>query len=257
MSEAWPGPTEEVLRAELSTTSQALHARGWVANHDGNISARLAPDRLLCTPTATSKGDITAAMLLVLDAAGNKVMGTRRPFSELHLHLAAFRARPDIGVVVHAHPPTATGFAVANTVIDPTIMAEPIVSLGPKIPLVPFAPPKSKDLDRAVERALQDADVLLLGNHGVLAVGGSCEQALLRMELVEHLARITLAAQPLGGPKPLDRSVVAALAKRGRPASSPSFGTTPDVPSATSSTTRSVDRPDVHALVNDAWRRFR
>ena len=113
----WPGPTEEALRADLSQTSQVIHQRGWVANHDGNISARLAPDRLLCTPTATSKGDVTAAMLLVLDGSGAKVMGTRRPFSELHLHLAAFKARPDIGVVLHAHPPTATGFAVAHTAL--------------------------------------------------------------------------------------------------------------------------------------------
>jgi L-fuculose-phosphate aldolase len=150
MSDRWPGPSEEVLRAEISATSQSVHERGWVANHDGNISARLSPDRLLCTPTATSKGDVTAAMLLVLDATGQKVMGTRRPFSELHLHLAAFAARPDIGVVLHAHPPAATAFAVCNKVLDPTIMAEPIVSLGPEVPLVPFSPPKSKELDRAL-----------------------------------------------------------------------------------------------------------
>ena len=257
MSEHWPGPSEEVLRAEVSATSQAMHARGWVANHDGNISARLAPDRLLCTPTATSKGDVTAAMLLVLDAGGQKVMGTRRPFSELHLHLAAFAARPDIGVVLHAHPPAATAFAVSNKVLDPTIMAEPIVSLGPEVPLVPFSPPKSKDLDRALQEALMRADVVLLGSHGVLAVGGSCEQALLRMELVEHLARITLAATQLGGPQPLDRSVVEKLSAGGRPKSSPCFGeprATRGHPTAATSSMGS--RPDVSALVSEALRRL-
>ncbi len=262
MSQAsWPGPSEEVLRAEVSRSSQALHRRGWVANHDGNISARLAPDRLLCTPTATSKGDITAAMLLVLDGKGNKLMGTRRPFSELHLHLAAYKARPDIGVVMHAHPPTATGFAVAYTAIDPTIMAEPVVSLGPTIPMVPFFPPKAEELDAALARALQVADVVLLAGHGVLAVGGDCEQALLRLELVEHLARITSAALPLGGARPLDQTLVAKLAAKGRPKSMPSFGGAPSAQqggasSSPSSRVESSDRPDVETLVQDALRRF-
>ncbi len=258
MSDRWPGPSEEVLRAEISATSQSVHARGWVANHDGNISARLSPDRLLCTPTATSKGDVTAAMLLVLDATGQKVMGTRRPFSELHLHLAAFAARPDIGVVLHAHPPAATAFAVCNKVLDPTIMAEPVVSLGPEVPLVPFFPPKSKELDRALQQALQRADVVLLGSHGVLAVGGSCEQALLRMELVEHLARITLAGAQLGGAQPLERSVFEKLAAGGRPKSSPCFGAQPgktDPPISAPTTTGA--RPDVSALVSEALRRLR
>jgi L-fuculose-phosphate aldolase len=232
-----------------------------VANHDGNISARLAPDRLLCTPTATSKGDITAAMLLVLDGKGSKVMGTRRPFSELHLHLAAYKARPDIGVVMHAHPPTATGFAVAYTEIDPTIMAEPVVSLGPTIPMVPFFPPKAEDLDRALAKALQVADVVLLAGHGVLTVGGDCEQALLRLELVEHLARITSAALPLGGARPLDRALVATLAAKGRPKSVPCFGDAPSTASKTafSSARPAADaghRPDVQTLVSDALRRF-
>lgn len=256
-TEAWPGPSEEQLRADVSQTSQALHRRGWVANHDGNISARLAPDRLLATPTATSKGDITAAMLLVLDAKGQKVMGTRRAFSELHLHLAAFASRPDIGVVIHAHPPTATGFAVAHTVLDPTIMAEPVVSLGPTIPLVPFHPPKSEQLDRALAAALQKADVVLLGSHGVLAVGGNCEQALLRMELVEHLARITVAARSLGGAKKLEPALIEKLSSKGRPKSTPCFGS---APGQGAPPTRHSDqhggRPDVQSLVQDALRRF-
>jgi len=258
MSRAWPGPSEEQLRAELAATSQAVHARGWVANHDGNLSARLAPGRLLCTPTATSKGDVTAAMLLVLDDENTVLSGSRRPFSEMHLHRAAFAARPDIGVVLHAHPPEATAFAVSSTRLDPTIMAEPIVSLGPVIPMVPFARPKDPRLDTALGKALQEADVVLLEHHGVLVVGGSCEQALLRMELVEHLARITLRAKQLGGARPLDRSVVEALSARGRPASVPCFsecGPSPDRPRLVHDADRA--RPDVQGLVKDAWRRFK
>lgn len=257
---SWPGPSEEVLRQELAATSQALHARGWVANHDGNISSRLSPGRWLCTPTATSKADVTPALLLVLDDDGAVVSGTRRPFSELHLHRAAFAARPDIGVVVHAHPPHATGFAVAGVGLGRPFMAEPVVSLGADVPLVPFHPPKAPALDRALAAALASSDVVLLQNHGVLTVGGSCEQALLRMELVEHLAQICLVARQLGGPKPLSQDTVRALSKRGRPASVPDFTAVAPRAHTTKtafSTPSSAGRPDVSRLVDDALRRFR
>jgi L-fuculose-phosphate aldolase len=259
MSDAWPGPSEEQLRAELAATSQALHARGWVANHDGNVSARLTPSRLLCTPTATSKGDVTAAMLLILDEAGAVLSGSRRPFSEMHLHRAAYSARPDIGVVLHAHPPAATAFAVTCTRLDPTIMAEPIVSLGAVIPMVPFSRPKAPALDRALAEALAHSDVVLLEQHGVLTVGGSCEQALLRMELVEHIARISLKAMQLGGARTLEQSVVEALSARGRPPSVPCFSqTVPQAkPARPASTVPALSaRPDVQGLIRDAWQRF-
>lgn len=246
----------ERLRVELAETSRALHSRGWVANHDGNLSARLGDGRLLCTPTAVSKGDVRPEWMLVLDAEGTVVEGSRRAFSELHLHKAAFAARPDIGVVLHAHPPTATGFAVAGVDLGPAFMAEPVVSLGASVPTVPFFPPKDGRLDRALARALQDADAVLLANHGVLTVGGSCEQALLRMELVEHIARIKLVATQLGGARPLPRETVAALAKKGRPASSPSFGAPAPAPRAPSGATASGARPNVSQLVGDALKRF-
>jgi L-fuculose-phosphate aldolase len=250
----------EALRVELAETSQAVHARGWVANHDGNLSARLGDGRLLCTPTAVSKGDVRPEWMLVLDAEGAVLEGTRRPFSELHLHRAAFAARPDIGVVLHAHPPTATGFAVAGVELGPPFMAEPVVSLGPELPLVPFFPPKDARLDAALAEALQRADAVLLANHGVLTVGGSCEQALLRMELVEHLARIQLVAHQLGGARPLRQEVVSKLAARGRPPSQPSFGAAdcprPAVRPEWSGSRSSGARPDVSQLVGDALKRF-
>ena len=121
--------------------------------------------------------------------------------------------------MIHAHPPTATGFAVAGVSLDPPFMAEPVVSLGNTIPLVPFFPPKDTRLDSVIEEGFGKADVLLLANHGVLAVGATLEQAFLRIELVEHLAKIALVARQLGGPIPLEPSVVDALSKKGRPSS--------------------------------------
>ncbi|HJN77348.1 MAG TPA: class II aldolase/adducin family protein [Myxococcota bacterium] len=195
--------SEETLRAELVTTARQLHASGWVANHDGNVSARLG-DHFLATPTSMSKGAVSAEMLIVVDGEGELVSGTRKGFSELKLHLAAYRIRPDVHCVIHAHPPTATGFAVAQVELGPPFMAEPVVSLGRRIPLVPFS--MEPDLQE-----LEEADALMLANHGVLTVGPDLETALLRMELVEHLAKIALVARQLGGPVALPEDLVAQL----------------------------------------------
>ena len=261
----------EALRREILATSHALHARGWVANHDGNLSARLddpgEPElRVLSTPTSVSKGDVAAETLVVIDAERRVVEGTRRPPSEVGLHLAAYRARPDIRVVLHAHPPTATGFAVAGVPLPHPFLAEAAVSLGPVLPVVPWSPPGDPQAERDLASALAQADVVILDRHGVLAVGGSFEQALLRLELVEHLARIALVAQQLGGVRPLSSDQVAALCARGRPGSDPARAPAAEAPPAGPSPTASLAspssaltgaRPDVRAVVSDALSRFR
>ncbi|MEC7986687.1 MAG: class II aldolase/adducin family protein [Myxococcota bacterium] len=242
---------EETLRRQIVEYAHRLHRRGWVANHDGNISAILSEDRLLCTPTAVSKGDIRPEMLIVVDPENKVVQGTRRAFSELQLHRAAYRARPEIGCVMHSHAPTATGFAVANQSLGHPFMAEPVVSLGTEIPMVPFYPPKDPALDRAIADGLSKADVLMLANHGVLTVGADLEQAFLRMELVEHLAKIALVAKQLGGAVPLSSDVVAKLSKRQRPSSSrdPSLKATPQ------KSPKSITSPDISKVVEEALRR--
>jgi len=243
--------TEEQLRRDLIRYCNSLHSNGWVANHDGNLSALLPDGNLICTPTAMSKGDITLEMLLVLDDDNKVLQGNRRSFSELHMHRAAYSARPDIGCVIHAHPPTATGFAVANVELGHPFMAEPVVSLGRHIPMVPFFPPKDERLDQAIGNALSKADVILLANHGVLAVGGSFEQAYLRMELVEHLAKIARVAKQLGGVTPLSSDTVDKLSAKGRPASMPNHGKSKGMPNSTAYK-ESKKRPDVNKLVNNA-----
>jgi len=189
------------LRRAVVEASRAMHARGWVANHEGNVSARAGGGRFLCTPTAMSKGAVDADALIVVDAEGRVLAGRHRPFGELGLHLAVYRARPDAGAVVHAHPPHATALAAAGREL-PTFSPEAVVSLGPRVPLVPFALP-GPDAVRALEPFLPEYDVAMLAQHGTLAWGDDVEQALLRTELVENLARIALLAAPLGGPRPL------------------------------------------------------
>jgi L-fuculose-phosphate aldolase len=250
-------PSEEELRKQLIGYCHRVHSAGWVANHDGNLTARLGEDRLLCTPTAMSKADILPEMLIIVNGDNEVIAGKRRAFSELQLHRAAYSARPDIGCVIHAHPPTATGFAVAGIGLSAPFMAEPVVSLGARIPLVPFFPPKDPRLDEAIAEGLQDADVLLLENHGALSVGGSFEQAFLRLELLEHIAKIALVSHQLGGAKALDPDLVRTLAKRGRPLSVPDHSPPGEGPRANGRPTgQSVQRPNVNRLVRDALRRL-
>jgi L-fuculose-phosphate aldolase len=202
---------ERGIRARVAQTAQALHRRGWVANHDGNVSARLGPDRFLVTPTATSKAAVEERALLEVDGRGNRVAGSGRPFGEIGLHLAVYAARPDVAALVHAHPPYATALACSGArLLERPFIAEAVVSLGPSIPTAPFAPPGPAAAE-AVARLARDHDAVLAANHGVFAWGADLEVAYLRLELVEHLARIAALAQTTGGLQYLPDSALPAL----------------------------------------------
>jgi L-fuculose-phosphate aldolase len=204
-------PGERALRDRVCEFAKRLHWRGWVANHDGNVTARIGEGRYLCTPTATSKAAVTAESLLVVDDKGERVSGQAKPFGELGLHLTVYAHRPDGMAVVHAHPPTATGLACAGSrLLETPFLAEAVVSLGPTVPTVPFAPPGALAC-QALVPFVAEHDAVLLANHGVLAWGTDLEQAYLRLELVEHLARIALHAERAGGLKPLPDSALAPL----------------------------------------------
>lgn len=187
------------LELEVVKFAQALSARGWVANHDGNVTVRMEEDLFLATPTAFSKAAVERESLLYVDGRGCKVSGKTRPFSELNLHLYAYRQRPDIAAVIHAHPVHTCAFAVRGEPILSTMIAESVVSLGDEIPLVPYALPKSPESTLVLRDALSRCDVLVMENHGVLSVGPDLETAFLRLELVEHLASIQFKAMQLGG----------------------------------------------------------
>jgi L-fuculose-phosphate aldolase len=199
------------IRKQVIDTARLLHGRGWVANHDGNITVRIGPNRFLATPTATSKGAVHDGNLIEVDAGGKLLGGTARPFGELGLHLAVYERRPDVHAVVHAHPPHATAIAcsAANPIERPFI-AEAVVSIGPVIPKLPFAVPGDEAV-RALAPIIEHVDAVLLTSHGVMAWGADIEQAYLRLELVEHLARIALLAQPLGGVVPLPEAALPRL----------------------------------------------
>lgn len=199
------------VRAELVATSRRLHAMGWVANHDGNVSLRLTGKRFLITPTAYSKVDVDEASLIIVDEGGKVLEGRKKPFSELELHLAAYRARPEVEVVLHAHPPYATAMGLVGAPLAPVAMPEIVVSLGDRIPTVPRAMPKTPEAVKGVEAAAAQGDAMLLAGNGALTLGADLNQALLRMELVEHYAKILTLARAWGPVEPLPGGDVARL----------------------------------------------
>jgi L-fuculose-phosphate aldolase len=205
------------LRVAVADTSQLLHRAGWCANHDGNVTARDG-NRFIATPTATSKRLVAEKDLIEVDAKG-QVQGRGKVFGEIGLHLAVYERRPDVGAVVHAHPPCATAISASRgNPIERPFIAEALVSLGPVIPKLPYAQPGDA-ARHALAPWCELVDAVILGNHGVIAWGKDCETALLRLELVEHLAKIAIAAAPLGGVEPLPDSalqpLLAARAKAG------------------------------------------
>jgi L-fuculose-phosphate aldolase len=146
-----------------------------------------------------------------VDYDGKVLEGRKKPFSELELHLAAYRARPEVEVVIHAHPPHATAFGLVGLELSPIAMPEIVVSLGDKIPTVPRAMPKTPEAVKGVEAAASQVDAMLLSGNGALTLGADLNQALLRMELVEHYAKILTAARQLGSVNPLAEADVTKL----------------------------------------------
>jgi L-fuculose-phosphate aldolase len=200
----------ESLRADIVEIGRRMYARGYTASNDGNISVRVGDDRLLMTPKSVCKGFMTPDMMCITDLAGRKIQGDRDPSSEMLMHLEVYRQRPDVRAVVHAHPPTATGFAVAGIPLDRAVLAEVLTTLG-SIPLAEYATPSTSELPEAVRKYIKAHDGMLLANHGALTVGGDLYSAYYKMETVEHFAQISLVARMLGRENLISREEVLRL----------------------------------------------
>lgn len=188
---------DAALADAVVTVCRRLYERGLIAGQDGNVSVRLDDGRVLVTPAGLSKIDVTPDDLVVVTAAGEHVAGARRASSELGMHLRIYAMRADVGAVVHAHPPTATGFAVAGESFMADVLPEIIFQLG-RVPLVPYATPGTPSVAEGLAPYIPRHDAYLLANHGATTVGGTLLVAHQRMESLEHAARILLAARQLG-----------------------------------------------------------
>jgi L-fuculose-phosphate aldolase len=201
---------EEQIRADLVEAGRRLYARAYVASNDGNISARLDDSRLITTPKNVSKGFMTPDMMVVVDYDGRKVAGDRDASSELPMHLEIYRNRPDVNGVVHAHPPLATGFAVAGIPLTRAVLAEVITTLG-SIPIAAYGTPSTAELPEAVRKYIKAHDGMLLANHGAVTCGPSVMAAYFKMETIEHFAKISLVARLLGREHLISREEVERL----------------------------------------------
>ncbi len=189
--------TESSLRADIVEVGRRMYARGYTASNDGNISVRYGADRLLMTPKSVCKGFMSPDMMCVTDLEGRKLQGDRDPSTEMLMHLEVYSQRPDVQAVVHAHPPIATGFAVAGIPLDRAVLAEVLTTLG-SIPIAEYATPSTIELPAAVGKYIKAHDGMLLANHGALTVGADLFAAYFKMETIEHFAKISLVARLLG-----------------------------------------------------------
>jgi len=213
--------TEQAWRKEIVRVCRLLHEKGYVAATDGNVSVRLSKNRVLSTPSGFSKGFLAPEQLVVTDLEGRKIPSREpasrdlKPTSELLMHLEAYRQRPDIGAVIHAHPPICVALSIAGISLAKCLLPEVVVTLG-LIPTAEYATPSSAEGPQAIRDLIANHDALVIQRHGTLTVGKDPFDAYLKLEKVEHLAYVTLILRQLGRETPLPPAEVAKLLRMRR-----------------------------------------
>lgn len=204
-----PSPAPDVRRAtqEIVAVCRRLYQRGLVGGAEGNVSVRLDHARVLATPSGLCKGFVEDGDLVVTGLDGRALGGSGRPSSELKMHLRIYALRPDVQAVVHAHPPVATGFAIAGRSLDECVVPEVIATLG-RVPLVPYGTPSTAELAERLIPYVAAHDALLLANHGAVTYGPTLAGSINAMESLEQAARSMLVAHVLGRVNRLSREEV-------------------------------------------------
>jgi L-fuculose-phosphate aldolase len=221
MNDQYDWGKEQALREEIVRVGRLMYERGLAVGIDGNISARLDAAHVLCTPSGLCKGMMAPGQLIVVDMQGHKVgPGTAdnrdlQPTSEVLMHLEAYRQRPDIGGVVHAHPPITVALSIAGVSLADCMLPEVIVNLG-LVPTTEYATPASQENVGAIRDLIANHDGMILQRHGTLTVGHTPWEAYMRLESLEQVARITLILQQLGRGDPLPPEHVEKLLEQRR-----------------------------------------
>jgi L-fuculose-phosphate aldolase len=201
---------------DIVEVCRKLYERGLIASIDGNVSVRLTDGSIVATPSGMPKAELVEEDCVRIDADGRVLEGRRPPSSEIRMHLRIYARRADARAVVHAHPPTATGFAVAGETFMAPVLPEVILQMG-EVPLVRYATPGTDALPDIMEPFLARHDAFLLANHGATTIGPSLAVAHQRMESLEHAAKILLTARLLGRVNELSADDVRALKRAGNP----------------------------------------
>jgi L-fuculose-phosphate aldolase len=188
---------EYKLKEQICEIGRRLYNRGFAAANDGNITIRLNDREVLCTPTMVSKGFMKPEDVCKVDYEGKQLAGTRKRTSEVLLHLAVYKQRPDVRAVVHCHPPHATAFAVAHEPIPKCVLPEVEVFLG-EVPVVQYETPGGQAFAETVVPFVKDCNTILLANHGTVTFGPDLEKAYFNTEIIDAYCRILILARQLG-----------------------------------------------------------
>ena len=186
------------IKDEICEIGRRIYNKGFAAGNDGNISYRLGPNKVLCTPTLMSKGFMKPSDLCIVDMDGNHLQGKRKRSSEILLHLTIMKERPDVNSVVHCHPPHATAFAVAREPIPQAVLPEVEIFLG-DVPTTVYETPGTQKFADTVLEVVKHSSVIILANHGVVSFGETIEQAYWWTEILDAYCRILILAKQLGG----------------------------------------------------------
>jgi L-fuculose-phosphate aldolase len=195
---------------EVLAAAKDMLRLGLTAGTSGNVSGRLEDGHVVITPSSVPYEDMVLADLVVLDADGEVVEGTRSPSSEKLVHLASYRRYPEVGSVIHAHPVYASMFALAREPI-PSVIDEFAVYVGGAVPCAEYAMTGTPELGENAADCLADRGSALLANHGTVTVSGSPAQALHQLGVVERAAQIVWGARSLGRVAELPEQVNATL----------------------------------------------
>lgn len=198
------------IKKEICEVGLKLWQKGFVAANDGNISVKINDNEFYCTPTGVSKASLTPDMIIKVDRDGKKLEGKLNPSSEIKMHMRVYRERPDVMAVVHAHPPVATAFTVADIDLDQYVLPEAVLTIG-AVPTCDYGTPSTMEIPDSLDPYLQDHDAFLLRNHGALTVGCNLTKAFFVMEEVEFNAVICKHAMDLGAVHEISRDQLAKL----------------------------------------------
>ena len=195
--------SEWKIKEQMCEIGRRIWLKGFCAGNEGNHSYRIGENRILCTPTGISKGWLKPEDICTVDLEGNQVAGKRNRTSEILLHLAIYKARPDVKAVVHSHPPHATAFAIANVDLPTCIHPEAEVFLG-AVKTAKYVTPGDTRLGESILPYVKDSNTILLQNHGSVTFDKDLEGAYYKLEIVDAYARILLLAKQIGSIRPLD-----------------------------------------------------
>src|SRR6266850_2007037 len=189
--------SEYKLKEQICEIGRRLYAKGFAAANDGNITVRLNEREILCTPTMVSKGFMKPDDICKVDYDGKQLAGTRKRTSEVLVHLAVYKNRPDVNAVVHCHPPHATAFAVAHEPIPKCVLPEVEVFLG-EVAMAVYETPGGQKFADTILPYTKHCNTIILANHGTVTFGPDVEKAYFNSEIIDAYCKILLLARQIG-----------------------------------------------------------